>query len=286
MKKFIRELRRREVFRTAGFYVGIGWILIEAGSVVGPIFDVPDWVLQFLVMAVLIGFPVMLVLAWVYDVSDKGLVVQADATDTVVIPFGGRKADFSVIGVLVVALIFSVYLNLTGGPEYVEELDPVSILIADFDNQTGDPLFDGALEQALQIGVEGAPFVSGYQRGVARKLAVELQETDKLNSEVAQLVAVREGITLVIAGSIEPDGNEYDLAIDVLDPRTGEVIVELHATSPSKLEVLTAIGELAADLREELGDKSLDRESFEVTETFYAMCRVAARVYLTAQRHE
>jgi len=284
MKKFIRELRRREVFRTAGLYIGIGWILIEAGSVVGPIFDVPDSVLQFLVMAVLIGFPVMLVLAWVYDVSDKGLVVQADATDTVVIPFGGRKTDFSVIGVLVVALIFSVYLNLTGGPEYVEELDPVSILIADFDNQTGDPLFDGALEQALQIGVEGAPFVSGYQRGIARKLAVELQETDKLNSEVAQLVAVREGITLVIAGSIEPDGNEYDLAIDVLDPRTGEVIVELHATSPSKLEVLTAIGELAADLREELGDKSLDRDAFEVTETFTAMSLEAARAYDMAQR--
>ncbi|MCH7899241.1 MAG: hypothetical protein IIC62_07835, partial [Proteobacteria bacterium] len=101
MKKFIRELRRREVFRTAALYVGIGWILIEAGSVVGPIFDVPEWVLRFLVMAVLIGFPVMLVLAWVYDVSHKGIVVQADATDTVVIPFGGRKADFSVIVVLV-----------------------------------------------------------------------------------------------------------------------------------------------------------------------------------------
>ena len=284
MKKFIRELRRREVFRTAGLYVGIGWILIEAGSVVGPIFDVPDWVLQFLVIAVMIGFPVMLVLAWVYDVSDKGVVVQADATDTVVIPLGGRKADFAVIGVLAVALILSVYLNLTSGPEFVEELDPVSILIADFDNQTGDPLFEGALEQALQIGVEGAPFVSGYQRGVARKLAVKFQETDKLNSEVAQLVAVREGITLVIAGSIVPDGNKYDLAIDALDPRTGEVVIELHTSSPSKLEVLTAIGELAADLREELGDKSLDRDAFEVTETFTAMSLEAARAYDQAQQ--
>ena len=284
MKKFLLELRRREVFRTAGLYIGIGWILIEAASVVGPIFDVPDWVLQSLVIAVMVGFPVMLVLAWVYDVSDKGLVVQADATDTVVIPFGGRKADFSVIGVLVVALTFSVYMNLTSGPELVEELDTVSILIADFDNQTGDPLFEGALEQALQIGVEGAPFVSGYQRGIARKLAMELQETDKLNSEVAQLVAVREGITLVIAGSIVPDGNRYDLAIDVLDPRTGEVVIELHTTSPSKLEVMAAIGGLAADLREELGDKSLDRDALEVTETFTAMSLDAAREYDKGQQ--
>ncbi len=106
MKKFIRELRRREVFRTAGLYVGISWILIEAGSVVGPIFDIPDWVMKFLIVAVMIGFPVMLVLSWAYDVSDKGVVVQADATDTVVIPFGGRKADFAVIGVLVVLVWF------------------------------------------------------------------------------------------------------------------------------------------------------------------------------------
>ena len=283
MKKFIRELRRREVFRTAGFYVGIGWILIEAGSVVGPIFNVPDWVLQFLVMAVLIGFPVMLVLAWVYDVSDKGIVVQADATDTVVIPFGGRKADFSVIGVLVVALIFSVYLNLTAGPEYVEELDPVSILIADFDNQTGDPLFDGALEQALQIGVEGAPFVSVYARGLAKKIAADMQDSNALDSEAAQLVAAREGIKLVLAGSIVADDKEFELAISAIAPRSGEIVVQVDATSASKLEVLATIGELAADLREELGDKSVDREALRVSETFTAMSLEAAREYDTAQ---
>ena len=162
MKKFIRELRRREVFRTAGLYVGVCWILIEAASVVLPIFDVPEVVLQFLVAAVMIGFPIMLVLAWVYDASEKGIVVQPDATDTVILPFGGRKTDFIVIGVLAVALIFSMYLNFTAGPQVVGEIEPVSILIADFDNQTGDPLFDGSLEQALQIGIEGAPFVSVY----------------------------------------------------------------------------------------------------------------------------
>lgn len=283
MKKFIRELRRREVFRTAGLYIGIGWILIEAVSVVGPIFDVPDWILQFLVIAVMVGFPVMLVLAWVYDVSDKGVIVQADATDTVVIPFGGRKADFSVIGVLAVALILSVYLNITSGPEIIEELEPVSILIADFDNQTGDPLFNGALEQALQIGVEGAPFVSVYARGVAKKIAADIRNSNVLDSAAAQLVAVREGIKLVLAGSIIPDDDEFELVIRAIAPRSGEVVIEVDATSPSKLEVLATIGELAADIREALGDKSLDREALRISETFTAMSLHAAREYDTAQ---
>ena len=284
MKKFIRELRRREVFRSAGLYVGICWIIVEGASIVLPTFNAPDWMLQALIIAVLIGFPVMLVLAWVYDVTDHGIVVQAEATDTVVIPFGDRKGDFIVIGVLAVALIFSVYLNITGGPDVVEEIEPVSVLIADFDNQTGDPLFDGSLEQALQIGIEGAPFVSGYERGIAKRVAAEVQQTEKLDAETAQLVAAREGVKVVLAGSIAADGGEYDLEVNAITPRSGEVFAKVDKTSASKLEVLTTMSELAADLREELGDKSVDREALAVSETFTAMSLEAAREYDAAQQ--
>ena len=55
MKRFFRELRRREVFRTAGLYIGICWILIEASSVVLPTFGGPEWVLQAIIIAVFVG---------------------------------------------------------------------------------------------------------------------------------------------------------------------------------------------------------------------------------------
>jgi len=284
MPNLIRELRRREVFRATGLYVGVVWILIEAASVLLPAFDAPDWVLRALIIVGITGLPVAIVLAWFFDFTDHGIEIQAEATDTVVMPFGRRRTDFVVIGVLTVALIFSIYLNITSGPEIVEELEPVSILIADFDNQTGDPLFDGSLEQALQIGMEGASFVSSYERGIARKLAVELQKTDKLDSETAQLVATREGIKLVLVGSIITDGNEFDLMVNAIAPRTGEVVAGTDVTASSKLEVLTAIGDLAADLREELGDKSVDREALAVSETFTAMSLEAAREYEMAQQ--
>lgn len=284
MKKLILELRRREVFRTAGLYVGVCWILIEGASVVLPAFDAPEVIVRFMIMAAIVGFPIMLVLAWIYDVSDKGLVVQADATDTAVIPFGSRKGDFIVIGVLSVALIFSVYLNVTGRTDVSETIDPFSVLIADFDNNTGDALFDGSLEQGLQIGIEGASFVSVYERGLAQKVAAELRDTDKLDSVTAQLVAAREGIKLVLVGSIAPKGNKFDLAVQAIVPTRGEIVAEADATANGKLEVLAAIGELAADLREELGDKSVDRKALKIDETFTAMSLEAAREYDTAQR--
>ena len=283
MQRLIRELRRREVFRTAGLYVGIAWIAIEGASVLLPAFEAPDWVLRALIIAAIIGFPITIVLAWIYDVTDKGIEVQGDATDTVVVPFGGRKMDFIVIGMLTVALIFSVYMNVTSGPDVVESQEPVSVLIADFVNDTGDQLFDGTLEQALQIGIESAPFVTGYRRDAALKLASSLSSVTALDESAARLVAVREGIKLVMAGSIVEDNGRYTLYVRALDPKGGEVLTSAEVDAKDKLDVLAAVGELSGDLREELGDDSLDREKLRISETFTAKSLEAAQAYSKAQ---
>ena len=202
MNRFIKELRRREVFRTAGLYVGVCWILIEGASVVLPAFEAPEWVLQAIIIAAVIGFPIMLVLAWIYDVSSEGIEVQSDATDTVVVPFGRRRSDFVAIGLLSVALVFSLYMNFTRTGNPVEQPDPVSVLIADFDNATGEPLFDGTLEQTLAIGIEGASFVTSFNRTSARSQIQKLQPDGQLDEEGARLIAVREGIKLILGGGI------------------------------------------------------------------------------------
>ena len=124
MKKLFRELRRREVFSTAGLYVGVCWILIEVSSVVLPTFDAPEWMIRAIIITAVIGFPTMLVLAWIYNLTDQGIEVQADSTDTIVAPIGSRKMDFVVIGVLSVALILSVYMKMTSGPKVVDQLEP------------------------------------------------------------------------------------------------------------------------------------------------------------------
>jgi tetratricopeptide (TPR) repeat protein len=283
--KLIRELRRREVFRTAGLYVGIAWIAIEGASVLLPAFEAPDWILRALIIVAIVGLPVTVVLSWIYDVTDKGIEVQDAATDTVVVPVGGRKMDFVVIGVLSVALIFSVYLNIDDEVEVdPTEIPPISVLIADFRNQTGDPLFDGTLEQALQIGIESAPYVAGYRRDAALRLAKDLDEqTEHLTEASARLVAVREGVKLVLAGSIEEDGDEYTLFVRAVDPKAGEVLASVEAEAGSKLDVLTAIGTLSGDLREELGNEDLDREELATKETFTAKNLEAAQAYARAQ---
>lgn len=267
----------------AGLYVGIAWIGIEGASVALPAFDAPDWILRALIIMTIVGFPIAMALAWIFDLTEDGIEVQAEATDTVVIPFGSRKMDFVAIGVLAVALIFSVYLNVTGNPGVMEEPDPVSVLIADFDNRTGDQLFDGTLEQALQIGIESASFITGYRREAALTLANSLQPTTVLDESAARLVAMREGIKLVMAGSIEEDDGRYRIFVRAVDPTAGEVLATVAVDAKDKLQVLSAVGELSGDLREELGDNSLDRDKLVTSETFTASNLEAAQAYATAQ---
>lgn len=282
LKKFVRELRRREVFRASGLYVGVCWLLIEVGSTILPTFGAPEWILRAMIMIAVVGFPVAVVLAWVYDFTDHGIVVQGDPTDTVVPPIGSRKMDFVVIGVLAVALMVSVYLNVTTGPGLVEEIQPVSVLIADFDNQTGDSVFDGSIEQALQIGLEGASFITTFSRASAERIARILQpDSTGLSADLARLVSVREGIDVMLGGKIEPDGKGYELLILASDGATGDEVLTATTRAESKLEVLTAVSLLTDEIREALGDTTLDDVD---RETFTATSIEAVRDYTTAQQ--
>ena len=286
MPNLFKELRRREVFRTAGLYVGIAWIVIEGASVLLPAFDAPDWVLRALIIVAIIGLPVAIVLAWVFDITDKGIEVQGDPTDTVVAPFGGRKMDFVVIGVLSVALIFSVYLNISSeGSRVPEEIEPISVLIADFDNQTGDPLFDGTIEQTISIGIESAPFVTAFDRNRARSRVKLLSERfgDGLDEKAARLIAVREGVQLVLSGSVIENDGQYEFKVNGLEPASGDRIIEVEKTAPDKVAVLGTVSEIADEIREELGDTPPEEETLRGKESFTAASLEAAKAYTEAQ---
>lgn len=287
MNKFIAELRRRSVFRVAGLYVGVAWIFIEASSVLLPTFEAPDWVLRWIIILAFIGFPVALVLAWVYEFTAAGIVRDEELPETEKSLAGSRVTDFIAIGVLSVALIFSVYLNITGGAagtQVEETMEPVSVLIADFDNRTGNPVFDGALEQALNIGIESAAFITSFPRNSALSQAKQLGLGEKLDGDLARLLSVRQGIDLALIGSVVPDGSGFEISVEAVDPSVGETVASASVTAKSTAEVLAAVGSLSEKIREELGDDSIGRSEAGTVETFTAASLEAAKAYSTAQK--
>jgi eukaryotic-like serine/threonine-protein kinase len=132
---------------------------------------------------------------------------------------------------------------------------PVSVLVADFTNHTGDPIFDDALEPMFNFALEGASFINAFNRGNARKLAGQLPHpTDKLDEQPARLVAVSQGISAVVTGELSRRGDNYSVSATALDAVSGNVIAKAEVTAANKDEVLLTIPKLAAPIRKALGD--------------------------------
>jgi tetratricopeptide (TPR) repeat protein len=160
---------------------------------------------------------------------------------------------------------------------------PRTVLIADFDNRTGEDVFDGTLEPALGLTLEGASFVNAYSRSSAQKLADRLKlEGTGLVERRARLVAQREGISTVVAGFVEREGAGYRVGARAVDGVTGQKIVEASELARDKGRVLAAASKLAAAVRTALGDVTPVALQLESAETYSAASLEAAHEYAEA----
>jgi len=79
---FLAELKRRKVFRVAVAYAIVGWLVIQVAETTFPNFGIPAWAMRLVVMAVLLGFPIALVLAWAFELTPQGLMTTRRAIES------------------------------------------------------------------------------------------------------------------------------------------------------------------------------------------------------------
>jgi tetratricopeptide (TPR) repeat protein len=184
--------------------------------------------------------------------------------------------------VVVMTVTFFAFRSWFSGPPAAAT--PKTILVADFSNTTGDSVFDGTLESMFNINLEAASFVNAYNRGQARQIAQQLRpKATKLDEPLARLVAMREGISMVIAGSISQQGQGYRVAVRAVDAATGKVIASRERDAANKEAVLGAIGRLAAPIRTALGDATPESAQIAAAETYTASSLEAAHLYALGQ---
>jgi eukaryotic-like serine/threonine-protein kinase len=160
---------------------------------------------------------------------------------------------------------------------------PVSVLIADFQNHTGDPVFSGAVEDALSLGIEGASFITVFPRREAERAAQQIRPGATLDEEIARLVCRREGIRTMLAGSIATQGNGFRVSIRAIDPVPGTVLAEASEQARDRADVLETVGVLSDRLRQALGDATPASAMSAERETFTAASLESARDYAQAQ---
>jgi len=131
----------------------------------------------------------------------------------------------------------------------------VSVLVSDFQNNTSDPLFDGTLEPMFNVALEGASFINAYNRGTARQIAGKLPSPrQRLDEQTSRLVAVSQGVSAILTGSLSSHGTGYRLSVSIIDAITGKTLATADGIAANKDELLLNIPKVAAPLRKALGD--------------------------------
>ena len=163
----------------------------------------------------------------------------------------------------------------------------VSVLVADFTNHTGDPIFDDTLEPMFNVALEGASFINAYSRGTARNLAKQLPNpSDKLDEQSARLIGVSQGLAAVVTGSLSLRGDGYKLSVEALDARTGNSLASSEITAHTKDELLLGMPKLAAPIRKALGDTTPVSAQLAVSGPFTAASLEVVHQYSVAMQQQ
>jgi len=189
--------------------------------------------------------------------KDSGLVAVADAAGKAPAPAKARwrwKIIAPIAAVLVVCAGIGGWLLTAHKAHALGATD--TVVLADFSNTTGDPVFDGTLRQGLAVQLEQSPFLSLVSDGHVRQtLRLMSQPEDaKLTPELARELCQREGSTAVLSGSIAQIGLQYSLIVKAVNCASGRTLASAEARAGDKEHVLDAVGKVATELREKLGE--------------------------------
>ena len=140
------------------------------------------------------------------------------------------------------------------------------VLLADFENATGDPVFDGALKVALAVALEQSPFLKVFPEEQARQTLRLMQRPagERITRAIARDIAMRERLKALLAGSIANLGQSYIVTLEAINAQTGDVMAQEQAQAATKEQVLSSMGKAAVSLRRKLGESLASVQKFDV----------------------
>jgi len=195
--------------------------------------------------------------------SGKGLATASSGTSA------ATAAPRSKVGWMVAAFVVVIAAGVAGyyythrpTPKLTEK---DTIVVGDFANSTGDPVFDDALKQALSVSLRQSPFLnvlSDEKVAATLKLMTRPVNTP-LTPDVARELCQRADSKSYIAGSIANLGNQYVVGLKAVNCLNGDTLAQEQATAPGKEKVLDVLGEAAGKLRAQLGESLASVQKFD-----------------------
>jgi TolB-like protein len=217
VSRLFTELKRRNVVRVAAAYAVVAWLLIEVSDTIFPRIGLPDWSVTLVIALVALGFPLALFLSWAYELTPAGVKRTEEVpAEQSVTRFTGRKLDFVIIGVLVLALGWFAWDRFAGGGGATAEAREASIAVLPFVDMSAERdqeyFGDGLSEEILNLlaGIDGLK-VSGRTSSFAFK------GTNTSIPEIGQSL----GVAHVLEGSVRRAGEQLRITAQLIEAETG-----------------------------------------------------------------
>ena len=221
MVNFFSELKRRNVYKVAVAYAIVGWLLIQIATQVFPFFEIPNWAVRLVVLAIVVGFPIALVLAWAFELTPEGIKRAEDVS-----PAAEKRArSHAWIYVVAIGAALSIGLFFLGRysarnsasaarTEAATAIPQKSIAVLPFENLSSDK--------------ENAYLADGIQDEILTKLAsiadlrvISRTSTAKYKSKPEDLKTVSQqlGVATVLEGTVQRAGEKVRVNVQLLDAR-------------------------------------------------------------------
>jgi TolB-like protein/Tfp pilus assembly protein PilF len=211
------ELKRRKVFKVAGAYLVVGWLLIQVAATVAPQLNLPEWAPRLITFTILLGFPIVLVMAWIFDVTPEGIKVDASRV--------GSKRIFVVAAVLV-ALALGWYFHRHPAPEEAATkagaettAAPVaaakSIAVLPFENLSEDKAngyFADGIQDQILTGLAKIGDLKVISRTSTQKYASRPENLSQIAREL--------GVAHILEGSVQRSGNKVRINVQLIEAAT------------------------------------------------------------------
>jgi len=169
----------------------------------------------------------------------------------------------AIAAVVVIALLVAggLYLRSKQSAKLTEK---DSVLLADFVNTTGDPVFDGTLKQALAVQLEQSPYLNIVPESRIREALRFMGKPadERLTNDVAREICQRQGIKALLTGTIASLGNHYVVTLTAVNGSTGDTLATQQVEVDSKEQVLKSLDKAASDLRQKMGESLASVQQF------------------------
>lgn len=263
---FFAELKRRNVYKIAVAYLVGGWALSQGIAQVFPVFDVPNWVIRLIVTLLIIGFPVAVVFAWLFEITPEG-IKRTEAADAARQQSRGKTWIYIVIiGAVLSIALFSLgrytARNVTGAAhgDGATKIIEKSIAVLPFDNLSRDP--------------DNAYFAEGIQDEILTRLSkigalkvISRSSTQKYKSAPENLREVGQqlGVANLLEGSVQKVANAVHINVQLIRATTDE---HLWAESYNRKldDVFGVEGEVATAIADQLKAKLTGAEEQAITQ--------------------